>query len=203
MNFQHLSEKDSSLSLTSDLHKDVSLPKTPKTPTTRSSRALTPVTPSQRSRSRSHTSVGEDDNIDNKTPTRGSSRQTSILGASLQSNQFREIREHSPITPAQSVTSVVRPLSPESFQGEPSYLTLNSDLSHHVLVTTATPDQTAPNTPRHRPVTTSSINPTFDPDSDSQFDLDLFPPPELCKATQTDARRWSQVLSVVGVVKLL
>ena len=188
-NFQHLSEKDSSLSLTSDLHKDVSLPKTPKS-TTRSSRALTPMTPSQRSRSRSHTSAGEDDN---KTPTRGSSRQTSVLGSSMQSNQFREIREHSPVTPAQSVTSITRPLSPESYQGEPSYLTLTSSLSHQVLVTTATPDQTAPNMPRHRPVSTSSVHPTFD----------LFPPPELCKTTQTEAMKWSEVFSLVGVVKLL
>ena len=142
------------------------------------------MTPSQRSRSRSQTSAAEE----NRTPTRASSRQTSVLTSSMQSYQFRD---HSPVTPAQSVSSVTRPLSPESFQGTPSFLT--SSLPHHVLVTTATPDQTAPNTPQHRPVSTSSVHPTFDP----------FPAPELCKATQTELLKCREVFPLVGVVNLL
>lgn len=172
LNFQ---DKDSSFSLTPDLHKDSSLPRSPKS-VTRSSRALTPHTSSsQRSRSKSQTSTVED----HKTQARDLSRQTSQFGA------------HTPVTPAYSMSSVSRPLSPESYQGEPTFLTASS--SHHVTFTTPTPDQTACSSPVPRPVSISSVHPNFD----------LAPPPELCKATQTEPLKWSEVFSLVGVVNLL
>ena len=175
--FQQLSEKDSSLSLVSDLHKDISLPLTPKS-VARSSRVLTPKTPSSR-RSRSKSQISSDDT--NKPPN----------GQVSATPNYQASDIHTPVTPAHSVTSVFRPESPESFQGERSFLTSSS--SHRVLVTTPTPDQTAPNSPVHRPVSISSVHPTFD----------LAPPPELCKATQTEPLKWSEVLRLVGVVNML